>query len=127
MGRGAGLVLWAVEEPVVGHRAFHTIMTIATTTPTATQASKPHKNQDANGGASRSNSRFKLIMAQRAFEDLRRLNWQHRALSPAAGPKTDTVAEVTALDCSKHRALYTRSKRRGLMVRPITSGEAAGH
>jgi hypothetical protein len=45
---GAGLVLWAVDVPVVGHRAFHAITTI---TPTATQASKPQKNQDANRSA----------------------------------------------------------------------------
>jgi hypothetical protein len=103
------------DVPAVGHRTFHTIMTIATTMPTATQASRPHKNQDA----SRRSSRVKLIMIQFALEDLHRLDWQYQAFHFAAYPKIDIIVEATALIFSKLYAFYPILKGMGFMAHPI--------
>ena len=49
-----------------------------------------------------------LPRQQRAFEDLRSLDGQHRALRPAASPKTDTVPRCrgTETNCSNVRAFH---------------------
>jgi hypothetical protein len=113
----SGTLAWDV--PAVGHRTVHTmvhtIMTIATTMPTPTQASRPHKNQDA----SRSSSQVKLVIVPRAFEDLHRLDWQHQAFYSAACPKTDITAKATALNSSKRHTFYPALKGKGFMALPI--------
>jgi hypothetical protein len=100
------------DVPAVCHVTFHTIMT---TMPTATQASRPHKNQDA----SRSSSRVKLIIMQHALENLHRLDWQYQAFHFAAYPKTDIIVEATALIFSKGDTFYPVLKGTGLIPHPI--------
>jgi hypothetical protein len=60
-----------------------------------------------------------LPLQQRAFEVLRSLDGQDRALHPAACLSTDTVARLraTALDRSEVRAFHPLPERRGLPVR----------
>src|SRR4051794_28261931 len=108
-----GILGWDV--PSIGHRKFHIIMPIATTMPTATQARRPHKNQDA----SRSSSRVKLIIMQRALEGLYHLGWQHQAFHYAGYPRTDTIVEATALYFSKLRISFPALKRAHLLALPI--------